>query len=160
MRDDNKTFFNLEVIIILVMGIVTLIEAFKLEWFSKFFLLVKPYVSWFIGISFGFVFKNVLSPFKKRLSSHQGFIKNKENFVFFILNLIIIAVVVSTIQKVVVTFFNSFLIYFHVLVFQWIMLIYIFFKLGNNYEISKKYLITNEVIILVYTILILYLIYL
>ena len=160
MKDDDRVFFNLEISLFLIMGIITIIEAYKFEMFSKFFLLIKPYVSWFIGISFGFVFRHALSPFKRKITSHRKFVENKEGFVFFILNLIIFAVVVSAIQKVVITFFNSLLIYFHVLFFQWITLIYVFFKLSNNYKISKKYLITNEIIILVYTLLILYILYL
>jgi len=158
MKEDDKNFFNIELIIFLVLGIITIVEAYSLEIFNKIFLFIKPYASWFIGISFGFVFRNILNPFKKKITSHKKFIEKKEHFLFFVLNLIILAIIISSIQKIVISFFDLLLPYFHVLFFQWIVLIYIIFKLSNNYVLPKEYVITNEIIIVIYTILIYYII--
>ncbi|MEM3405608.1 MAG: hypothetical protein QW117_01395 [Candidatus Pacearchaeota archaeon] len=154
MRDGEDIFLNIELIIFLIMGIITLIEFYNFNIFEKFFLLIKPYVSWFISISFGFVFRQSLNPFKKKIISNKKFEDKKENFLFFSLNLIIISIIISFTQKIVISFFNSLLIYFHVLFLQWIILIYIAFKLSNGYVISKKYFITNEIIAIIYSVLI------
>jgi len=140
------------------MGGITALELLNFSLFEHFFSLIKDYTSWFIGISFGFVFSRTIGFFKKgigELKIAARFTAQREEFIFFILNLAIMAILSTVIKEIAITFFNTFFIYFHVIFLQWILLIYLFFKLTNKYEISAKYFLTNEIIVVVYTAIIL-----
>lgn len=150
----NKSFLVFELIIFIVMGGITLLEIFKFDFFEKVFQFSQIYLSWFLGISFGFVFLGVLQSITstKKISAIE---KRKSFFSLFLINLILSSSLTAFIKTIALSFFNQFFIYFHVLFFQWIMLLYVFFKLKNNYEIQGKYFITNELIILFYAVMIL-----
>lgn len=145
----NKSFFIFEFMIFFTMGIITLLEIFKFDFFEKVFQFSQVYISWFLGISFGFVFLGILQSVIKteKISALE---KRKSFFSLFLINLILSASLTAFIKTVALSFFNQFFIYFHVLFLQWIMLLYISFKLKNDYEISGKYFITNELIVLFY----------
>lgn len=152
--EKNRSFFMFELMIFVTMGIITLLEIFKFDFFEKVFQFSQIYISWFLGISFGFVFLGVLQSIIKteKISALE---KRKSFFSLFLINLILSASLTAFIKTVALSFFNQFFIYFHVLFLQWIMLLYISFKLKNDYEISGKYFITNELIVLFYVSIIL-----
>jgi hypothetical protein len=153
----KEGFLRNEFIIASVMGIITLIEILKFDWFQKIFDLVSLPSAWFVGLSLGFafssLFQNLLfSLFSKRFNKNE----EKENFfVGFVVTLIITSLITPYIKDIATYFFTDFFIYFHIILMQSIIILYLFFKLKNNYEVSGKYFISNEIIILVYTSLIL-----
>lgn len=130
------------------MGIITILEIFSFDFFYNVFSFLNSGISWFIGISFGFVFSSFLQGLVKKIK--VGAIeKRKEYFSFFLINMIISLSLVALIKGLAVSFFNQFFIYFHPLFLQWLMLLYVTFKVKNNYEISAKYIFANELIILI-----------
>ncbi len=151
--DKKKTFLFLELIIFFSMGIITFLEIIKFELFEKTFSFLQPYIGWFIGLSFGFVFLGFLNTLTRKFKI--GLIeKRKEYFSIFLINLCLSFTLVTFIKVIAISFFSKFFIYFHVLFLQWILILYVMFKLKNNYEISQNYLIINELIVLFYTVII------
>ena len=147
-------FVAIELIILLVMGLITFIEFFDFNFFERVFNLVQDPVSWLIGLSFGFVFSNLIKTIKTKTEKIK-LVKEKGHFAIFLADLIIIALISTGVKALALSFFNSFFIYFHVLFLQWMMFLYLSFKVKNDYEISGKYLLTTELIILFYTAIVL-----
>ena len=150
----KSVFTTIELLIFFIMGIITFIEFFQFDLFEKVFNFVQDPVSWLIGLSFGFVFSNIIQGIKTKTEKLSP-IKEKGLFILFLADLIIIALVSTGVKALALSFFNNFFIYFHVLFLQWMMFLYLSFKAKNNYELSGKYLLTTELIILFYTVIVL-----
>lgn len=155
--ENKRVFVIIELIIFLVMGVITLLEFFAFDLFEKVFNFVQDPTAWLIGLSFGFVFSNIIQGIKTKTKKISP-IKEKGLFILFLADLIIIALVSTGVKALAISFFNNFFIYFHVLFLQWMMFLYLSFKVKNNYEISGKYLIVTELMILFYTVIVLILI--
>jgi hypothetical protein len=140
------------------MGIITFIEITNLIFFENSFEYVKVPFAWFIGISVSFIFSNFLqktifSLFRKNVENK----KEKEDFFLgFILALVITALITPYLKELMIFFFDTFVAYVHVIIMQSLIIIYLLFKLKGGYEISGKYFITNQMIVLVNTIILLY----
>jgi hypothetical protein len=151
----NKgVFVMIELLIFFFMGIITFIEFFQFDLFEKVFIFVQNPAAWLIGLSFGFVFSNIIQGIKKK-TEKINLVKEKGLFILFLADLIIIALISTGVKELALSFFSSFFIYFHVLFLQWMMFLYLSFKIKNDYEISGKYLLTTELIILFYTAIVL-----
>lgn len=152
--ENKRVFVTLELIIFLIMGVITFIEFFDFNFFEVVFNFVQNPVSWLIGLSFGFVFSNLIKTIKNKTEKIK-LVKEKGHFAIFLADLILIALISTGVKALALSFFSSFFIYFHVLFLQWMMFLYLSFKVKNNYEISGKYLLTTELIILFYTAIVL-----
>lgn len=153
-------FFILAFSLFLVMGFITLLEIFNFNIFNKIFTYIKEPASWFVGLSLAYAFSNL---FQKRLFSlfSKKIIKKDENaesnFEIFLITLIITSLITQYVLKdLIFDFFTNFFIYFHIILLQSMIILYLFFKLKNDYEVSAKYFITSEIIALIYAIVILY----
>jgi uncharacterized protein YacL len=151
---NKRAFIIIELIIFILMGAITLLEFFSFDLFEKVFNLIQDPVSWLIGLSFGFVFSNLVKKIKTKTEKLSP-VKDKGLFVVFLADLIIMALISAGVKELALSFFNNFFIYFQVLFLQWMMFLYLSFKAKNNYAISGKYLLTTELIILFYTIIVL-----
>src|SRR3989338_2790913 len=145
----SKKFWIYTLILFIILGIITAIEILDFKSFSQIFLSAKDTTSWFIGITFGFVFGNIINLFRKGVTEalHQ---KPREEFVFFIMNLVVMIFLISTAHKISLLFFNTFFEFFHLIFTQWVVLVFIAFKLVNKYEIPARYVLANEVNIIIY----------
>jgi hypothetical protein len=152
--ENKRVFIAIELLIFLVMGLITFIEFFNFPFFETVFNFVQNPTAWLIGLSFGFVFSNLIKKVKAK-TEKISIVKEKGHFAIFLADLIIIALISTGVKALAVSFFNSFFIYFHVLFLQWMMFLYLSFKVKNDYEISGKYLLTTELIILFYTVIVL-----
>lgn len=147
-------FFFLELVTFIVMGLITLMEIVNFNFFETFFTLIKTPSSWFVGLSLAYAFSNffqtnLFSFFSKRSKDETK--EKGDFFTGFIITLILTSLITPYVKDIAGYFFSNFFIYFHIIVMQSVILLYLLFKLKNNYEISGKYFITNEVIILFYT---------
>ena len=157
MKDFTKFLF-FEVTIFFVIGLITLIEITRLSLFQSFFAYIKTPVSWFIGLSIAYVFSNffqkfIFSFFRK--GYQEGEIKN-DFFGGFIVTLIITSLITPYLRQWILNFFGIFSQYFHVIIVQSVIILYLMFKVKERHEISMKHFLTNEIIILIYTLIILY----
>jgi hypothetical protein len=152
-------FFLLVFGLCAVMGFITLMEVIDFDLFSKVFLFIKSPSSWFVGLSLAYAISNF---FQKRIIRFFSKKKNVDektsegNFEIFLVTLILTSLMTPFIKQLAVYFFTNFFIYFHVIMLQSMIILYLFFKLKNNYEISSKYFLTSEVIALIFTAIILY----
>jgi len=147
----------LEIAIFFVMGIITFIEMNNYQLFQSFVSFFKVPASWFIGLNLAFIFsyffQNILIGFFR-----GGIIDEKERkdfFVGFIIAVVITSFITPYVRQLILSFFNLLIPYFHVIIFQAIIIFYLLFKINGGYEIPTKYFLINEVITLFYTIVIL-----
>jgi hypothetical protein len=157
----KRNFILIEGIILFVMGLITFIEVYWFGIFETVFNYIQTPSAWFVGLSLGFAFsslfqKGLFSIFIKKFSKKEN---NKEDFfVGFLLTLIFGSLLTPYIKGMAVYFFENIFIYFHVILMQSIIIVYLLFKLKNDYEIPARYFISNELIVLINTILILMLV--
>lgn len=156
-------FFLLSLILFTIISGISFLQAFNFSLFEKLLNYIKTPSSWFIGLSLAYVFSNL---FQKILTSI--FLKRKEDkgkeekraeddfFEGFLITLLITSFITPYLRDMVIYFFDNLLIYFHIILLQSVIVIYLLFKLKNNYEISGKYLVVSELIVLINTLFILY----
>jgi len=152
-------YLLIELGIFFVMSIITLIEIINPKLFVSFFTLIKSPASWFVGLSLAYAFSNALQTGFFTLFSKKTKLKGKQKgdfFPGFIIALIITALTTPYVYKWAEYLFNNFFVYFHVILLQSVILIYLLFKLRGNYPVSMKYFLTTQIIVLIYTIIILY----
>jgi hypothetical protein len=155
-------FFVLSSSLFVIMGLITLLEIFEFDSFSIFFNFIKTPASWFVGLSLAYAISNLIqnrifSLFSKRkLRKGIENESNVETFEIFLTTLVITSLITPYIKQLAVYFFTNFFIYFQVILLQSMIILYLFFKIKNNYEVSGKYFITSEIIALIYAAIILY----
>jgi len=159
IMNKNVKFFFLELLIFLIMGVITLVEITNFNLFETFFTYIKIPSAWFVGLSLAYAFSNLFQ--KTLFSSFSKGMKdeNKERGDFFgrfVVTLLITSLITPYIKDGAIYFFSDFFLYFHIIILQSMVILYLFFKLKNNYEISGKYFVTNELVTLFYTIIVLY----
>ncbi|MEK6841895.1 MAG: hypothetical protein AABX91_01955 [Nanoarchaeota archaeon] len=155
----NVKFFLLELLVLGVMGAITLIEIPNFGIFEKSFTYIKTPASWFVGLSLAYAFSNLFQKGMFSIFSRKAKEEGKEKgdfFEGFFVTLLITSLITPYIKDAAIFFFSDFFIYFHVILLQSVIILYLLFKLKNNYEISGKYFVTNELIVLFYTTVILY----
>jgi len=146
-------------LILLFMGLITFLEIFDFQFFEKFFTLIKTPSSWFVGLSLAYclshlIQKSLFFVVSKRFKTKED--KKEDFFIGFVIVLIIASLIMVPIKNLIVLFFNGFFIYFHIILMQSVIILYLLFKIDKDFEISTKYVLTNEVILLIYTLIVLY----
>jgi len=152
-------FFFLELFIFLLMGLIILVEITNFKVFESVFTFIKTPSSWFVGLSLAYAFSNLFQKSLFSIFSKKTLDENKNKgdfFIGFIITFIITAMITPYIKEAAIYFFTNFFIYFNVILMQCVIILYLFFKLKEGYEISGRYLLTNELIVLFYTVIILY----
>ncbi len=152
-----KRFIFIESSLFLIFGAITLIEMINFNLFEKIFLFIKTPCSWFIGLSIAYAFSNLIqeglfSLFSRKMKE-EG--KERGDFFFgFIITLTITSLITPYLRKLAYDLFDKYIIYFHVILIQSVVILYFLFKLKGNYKINWKYFITTEIIVIVYTLII------
>jgi heme/copper-type cytochrome/quinol oxidase subunit 4 len=151
-------FIILEISIFTIIGLITLVEITNFKIFETFFTLIKNPSSWFVGFSIAYAASNLLqksifSFFRKKTKGEE---KPKEDyFIGFLMTIILTSLITPLIKVGASNFFGVFFVYFHIILLQCVILLYFLFKIKGDYEISGKYFLTNELIVLFYTLIIL-----
>lgn len=151
-------FILIESLIFFCMGIITLLEMVKFNLFEDFFTFIKSPSSWFVGLSLAYTISNTIQTglfnafYRKRKAEGK---EKGDFFIGFLITLIITALLSPYVYKGAAYFFSNFFIYFHVILLQSVILLYLLFKLRGNYRVSIKYFLTTEIIVLIYTSIIL-----
>jgi hypothetical protein len=151
-------FLFLEIFIFVLMGLITFIEMTHFNLFESFFEFIKTPSSWFVGFGLAYAFSNLFQKsifriFSKRAKSEEE--REGDFFIGFLITIILTSLITDFIKDGAEYFLTNFFIYFHVIIMQCIIFLYILFKLKGNYEISGKYFLANEIIVLLYTLIIL-----
>jgi hypothetical protein len=151
-------FIFIEAGIFFAMGLITLLEITSPRLFVSFFTLIKSPSSWFVGLSLAYACSNVIqtglfSLFSKKVRQEGR--QKGDFFIGFLITLIITALTTPYVYKWAGYFFNNFFIYFHVILLQAVILLYLLFKLKGNYLVSIKYFLTTELITVIYGLIVL-----
>jgi hypothetical protein len=151
-------FIFIELGIFFAMGLITLLEVINPKVFVSLFTFIKSPASWFVGLSLAYAFSNAIQTGFFTLFSKKTKREGKEKgdfFLGFLITLIITALTTPYVYKWAGYLFSNFFIYFHVILLQSVILLYLLFKIRGNYPISIKYFLITELIVLVYTLIIL-----
>jgi len=151
-------YILIETGLFLVMGIITLIEITSNSLFESFFTLIKSPSSWFVGLSLAYIFSSLMQGGLFSIFSKKRIEKGKEKgdfFAGFIITLIITSLITPYVYKGASYLFSNFFIYFHIILLQSVVLLYLLFKVRGRYEISTKYFLTTELIVLIYALIVL-----
>lgn len=152
----ERRFWIIEGLILLALGLITSVEAISFSLFNRIFISISDYVSWFLGLTVGIVVPDMLKRTRaaigKRIKLRE---EPDERFWIFLLNVILFVFIVSIFQKIAITFLRTYFIFFHVIFVQWIVLVYIWFKIANKFPISLRCIIITQLVIIINILLIL-----
>jgi len=155
---EQQQKFKLYVLsLFLFIGIITILEIFNENLFAEFFMKINNHVAWILGLTVGMVVPNILlriksHAFGRRLSNVQI----NERFIIFLANASILAFIVSLARGIVLVFLTEYFEFFHIIITQWLVLIYIWFKGVNGFRISARYIISTEIILVIFTAILLF----
>jgi len=147
----TMNFLFLEICIFLIIGLITLLEIINFKLFESFFAFIKTPSSWFVGFGLAYAFSNLFqktffSIFSKKIKGGE---KNERDFfIGFLITLMITSLITPFVRSEAAYLLNTFFIYFHIILMQCVLILYILFKLKEGFEISGKYFLTNELILL------------
>ncbi len=151
-------FIFFESAVFLIIGLITIAEIKSFNIFESAVSYIKTPASWFIGLSLAFIFsyffQNILTSFFRRDVIDEE--RKKDFFAGFIISIVITSIITPYVRQLILSFFNIFVPYFHVIIMQALLIFYLLFKLNGKYEISGKYFLTNQLFVLFYTAIILY----
>lgn len=149
--DEQKKFKIYAASLFLFIGLISVLEIFNPILFAKFFMKISNHVSWILALTVGMVIPNILRRLQGGSFGRRFSPQIEERFVMFLANAAILAFVVSVAQGIVIIFLRNYFEYFHIILTQWLALVYIWFKFVNGFRISARYIITTEIILIIFT---------
>ena len=152
--EDRQKFFWVIGITFTALLVITLIELFDFLLFTEFFMRIKEYLSWFLGLSIGPVVGGKLSEIKRKFDRSKGGFLPDDRFVFFFINIILMTLAVGIVKEFFLSFMNRYFAFFHIITAQWLVMVYIWFKFANDFRIDMKYVIASELFVLLFSIVI------
>jgi len=154
---EQQQKFKLYVIFLsLAIGLITVLEIFNANLFAELFIRMSDNAGWILGLTVCMVVPDILAKIKSRIKRAVYNDKVDERFVVFIANAALLAFVVSLARGVVMVFLQSYYEFFHIIITQWIVLVYIWFKAVNGFKISGRYIISTEIILVIFTAILLF----
>jgi hypothetical protein len=149
--DEQKKFILVESIIFAILGAITLLEIFNYMLFKEFFMRIQEYLSWFLGLSVATVVPEWVSRFKSQIDRMTGRFLPNERFVFFIVNLFFVTAVVGLSKQLSIFFLKRYFEFFHLIFTQWLVVIYMWFKLEHGFRINVKYVVGAEIFVILFS---------
>jgi len=154
-------FIKIEIFVFAIMALITILEITNFNIFRTVFEFIKTPSSWFVGFGLAYACsdllqKGILSFFAKRAVKKEEEERGSgDYFIGFLIAIIITALLTPIIKTGASYFFESLFIYFHIILMQCIIILYVLFKLKEEYDMSAKYFLINEAIVLLNTLVIL-----
>lgn len=152
--DDREQFMLIETIIALFLLGITFIEIYDPVRFDKVITEIMSSTSWFLGLTIGLVTSGVLRKTKSKIDKFFKKDQQEGKFLMFIAGLFVFSLIVTIASKLAFAFLTTYREFFHLIFVQWFVIVYIWFKLSNKFEIHSKYVITTQLIILACAILV------
>ncbi|MBS3090362.1 hypothetical protein J4433_01175 [Candidatus Pacearchaeota archaeon] len=152
--EDRQKLLLIEGIIFAVLAAITLVELFNFLLFTEFFMRIKEYLSWFLGLSIGPLAAGQILEFKRKFDKARGGFLPNEKFVFFFANLILMTFAVGLVKQFFLSFLNKSFAFFHIITVQWLVVVYIWFKFANDFKIDMKYVITAEIFVILFSLIV------
>lgn len=152
--DDRKKFLLVEGIIFTALGIITLIEISNFLLFKEFFMRIREYLSWFLGLAIAPVLYKWFKYLEDKFEEKYGLTSVNEKFLFFLINLVFLTFAVGFAKELAIFFLKKYFEFFHIIFTQWLVVVYIWFKFVNNFKINMEYIITAEILVILFSIII------
>lgn len=155
---EQQQKFKLYVVFLsLAIGLITVLEIFNANLFAELFIRMSNNAGWILGLTVGMVVPNILlriksHAFGRRLSNVQI----NERFIVFLANAAVLAFIVALARGIVFLFLSEYFEFFHIIITQWLVLVYIWFKAVNGFKISARYIISTEIILVIFTAILLF----
>jgi hypothetical protein len=158
--NETRRFWIIESVIFIVFLSITLLEITRFGRYEELFTKTQFYISWFFGLTFGVVFGNVKSKVKKKLDETvvpklKFRTEPDSSFAFFLCKLIVIVFFSVVIIGIMKYYIIKLFIFTPLLMFQWLILLYIWYKLENKTKPVLKYILMNEAILVINLIILL-----
>jgi len=154
--NENKVFWTVESIIFIVLLTITILEVKRFGYYDELFKKYGNYALWFFGLTFGIVFANMKTRVKDKINTRFNIRERKEtSFPLFLGKLMVVVFFSSVLIGLARYYLTEFLFFTPVMISQWLVLLYIWFKFENQTRPSLKYIIANELIIVFCLILLL-----
>lgn len=149
--DEGKKFKIYAASLFSFIGVISVLEIFNPTLFAEFFMTISNHVSWILALTVGMVIPNILRRLQAGAFGRRFSPKIEERFVMFLANAAILAFIISVTQGIIIIFLRDYFEYFHIILTQWLVLVYIWFKFMNGFKISARYVITTESILIIFT---------
>lgn len=154
MIDENKKFLIIEAAIFTFLAAFTLLEIFDYLFFKELFMRMSEYLSWFLGLTVATVVPDWISMVKYRIDKIMGRFLLNERFVFFFMNLIFMTVTVALAKQLAIFFMKRYFEFFHIIITQWLVVVYIWFKFVHDFKIHLRYVIAAEILVILFSMII------
>lgn len=154
MIDENKSFLLIESAIFAFLALFTLLEIFDYMFFKEIFLRLSEYLSWFLGLTVATVVPDWISMVKYRIDRIMGRFLPNERFVFFFMNLIFMTLTVTLAKQMAIFFMQRYFEFFHIIMAQWLVVVYIWFKFVHDFKINLRYIIAAEILVILFSLII------
>lgn len=153
---EDKMFLLVELVIFLVLLSITILEVMRFGRYEELFRKYQVHISWFFGITFGIVFANVKTKLQTKFSNKFKIKSKREtSFPLFIAKLLVIVFFSAVIIGIARAYLVKLFIFTPLLMAQWLIILYIWFKFENGVKPALKYLLTNEIILVINLIILL-----
>jgi len=154
---EKQQKFRLYVLsLFLFVGVITILEIFNANLFAELFIKMSNNAGWILGLTVGMVVPDILARIRTRIKKIVYKESVDERFVIFIANAALLAFVVSLARGIVMVFLQSYYEFFHIILVQWLVIVYLWFKFANGFRISARYIIATESILVVFTAVLLF----
>jgi len=153
---EDKAFLFLEAVIFVFLLSITILEVSRFGRYDELITKYQVHVSWFFGITFGMVFASMKSKVQTKLNSKfRAKPRRETSFPFFLAKLLVIVFFSAVIIGIAKYYLVKLLIFTPLLMAQWLIILYIWFKLENQARPSMKYILTNEILLVICLIILL-----
>jgi|GEM_PF-3109049 hypothetical protein len=154
---EQQQKFKLYVVFLsLAIGLITVLEIFNANLFAELFIRMSNNAGWILGLTVGMVVPDILVKIRSKIKRVVYNDKVDERFVIFIANAALLAFVVSLARGIVMVFLQSYYEFFHIILVQWLVLVYLWFKFINGFRISARYIVSTEIILVIFTAVLLF----
>ena len=154
---EQQQKFKLYVVFLsLAIGLITVLEIFNANLFAELFIRMSNNAGWILGLTVGMVVPDILVKIRSKIKRVVYNDKVDERFVIFIANAALLAFVVSLARGIVMVFLQSYYEFFHIILVQWLVLVYLWFKFINCFRISARYIVSTEIILVIFTAVLLF----
>ncbi len=152
--DGDRKFWLIESLILIFLAFFTLLEIFDYLFFKEIFMRLSEYLSWFLGLTVATVVPDWIYKVKYKIDRIIGRFLPNERFVFFFMNLIFMTITVALAKQLAIFFMKRYFEFFHVIITQWLIIVYVWFKYVHEFKIHIKYVIAAEIFVVLFSLII------
>lgn len=146
----DKTHFVVQFIILITVIIFTAIQIIFKEKFISADSQIVSIGSWFFGLTVSAMIPGLIYKGGKGYNLVLGRFTEKEKaFGWFILELLVVFLIVGGLVWLSHFLFSSFYQYTHLLIIEWILLLYIWFSKKSSYKFPWFYTIVTNIILII-----------